>query len=492
MEESRTVTILNLEDILPNRFQPRIRFDEQAITDLSESIKEHGVIQPIIVRRIGDKYEIIAGERRYKASVMAGKKTIPAITVDLNDKDSSEVALIENVQRQDLTPIEEAISYRKILDMGYLTQEDLATKLGVAQSTIANKLRLLNLSEEVQDALLEEKISERHARSLLKLNKESMQKEMLKKIINERLTVRKTDEEIDKMMKEKDRNSVLDSIENNMATDINSFSFNSDTNSNPFIIKDNESFNQNYDSQNTNIPERKNDIEIIDFGDSNNIYNIPTMPIVEDKVEQPLQSNFNSSSQKTEEPVLEKQISTDFNLSESISNPKVTDDNTDENILKPGRFFNILNYDNEESDENGDASSSNNAFISQNIVQDNITNIETNNDSSMNVFNQTFGGSTNNTNELSSDIQNSNIEPPIQNYSNNNFYTEPVKPVYEEENEQPISISQAENESVTNLRDIIQMVRKCADNIEKNNFEIDCEEFDFDDIYQIIFKIKKK
>ena len=168
MENEKKVLELNLDDILPNRFQPRIKFDESAINELAESIKEHGVIQPIIVREIGDKYEIIAGERRYKASVLAGKTTIPAIITNLSDRESAEVALIENVQREDLSPIEEAVSYRKILDMG-LTQEQLADKLDHNQSTIANKLRLL-IEEEVQEALLNNKISEEHARSLLRLH----------------------------------------------------------------------------------------------------------------------------------------------------------------------------------------------------------------------------------------------------------------------------------------------------------------------------------
>ena len=169
MQIDRRVVDLDINDVLPNRFQPRIKFNEISIQELSDSIKKYGVIQPIVVRKIGDKYEIIAGERRYKASVMAGKTTIPAIISDLNDKDSVEIALIENVQREDLTPIEKAISYRKILDMGYMNQEELAEKIGKSQSAIADTLRLLTLSEEVQEALLEVKISERHARSLLKL-----------------------------------------------------------------------------------------------------------------------------------------------------------------------------------------------------------------------------------------------------------------------------------------------------------------------------------
>jgi len=195
----KKVVELKLSEVLPNRFQPRIKFDEESINELAESIKKYGVIQPIVVRQIGEKYEIIAGERRYKASIIAGKETIPAIVYDLSDKESVEIALLENVQREDLTPIEKAISYKKILDMGYINQEELAKKIGKSQSSIANTLRLLNLAEEVQEALLNTKISERHARSLLKIKDENKQVEMLNRIINERLTVRKTDEEIEKM-----------------------------------------------------------------------------------------------------------------------------------------------------------------------------------------------------------------------------------------------------------------------------------------------------
>lgn len=214
--QEREIKVLNIEDILPNRFQPRIQFDEKAINELAESIKIHGVIQPIVVRRVSDKYEIIAGERRYKASVLAGVNTIPALIVDLDDRDSAEIALIENVQRQDLTPIEEAVSYKKILDMGYLSQVELGQKLGKNQSTIANKLRLLNLEEEVQDALMENKISERHARSLLRLDSIEQVK-MLNRIIAERLTVRKLDEEIEKLLTHNDEKEEKrdDNMENN-------------------------------------------------------------------------------------------------------------------------------------------------------------------------------------------------------------------------------------------------------------------------------------
>ena len=202
-DNKEKIIIIPLEKILPNRFQPRIKFSEESILNLADSIKEHGILQPIIVRSIGDKYEIVAGERRYKATVLAGLQEIPALLFDINDKDSAEVALIENVQRKDLSPIEEAISYKKILDMGYLTQSDLASKIGVSQSAVANKIRLLNLCDDVQEALLDEKISERHARSLLKIDDLDIQAQMLKRILSKKLTVRALDDEIDYYKKNK-------------------------------------------------------------------------------------------------------------------------------------------------------------------------------------------------------------------------------------------------------------------------------------------------
>ena len=191
---------VSVEDIIPNRFQPRLAFDEKALKDLAESIKIHGIIQPLVLRRLNDKFEIIAGERRYKAACMAGLTKVPAIIKEIDDNKSAEIAVVENLQRKNLTAIEEAQSYKKILDKGYITQEELAARMGVSQPTIANKLRLLNLSQEVQDALLGNKISERHARSLLAITDKNIQVQMLRRIISERLTVRQTDEEISKLL----------------------------------------------------------------------------------------------------------------------------------------------------------------------------------------------------------------------------------------------------------------------------------------------------
>lgn len=197
---SEQVQEIFIDDIIPNRFQPRLTFDEKALQELSESIKVHGVIQPLVLRKVGNKYEIIAGERRYKASCMAGLKKVPAIVRELTDNESAEIALIENIQRKNLSSIEEAQSYKNLLERGYLTQDALAQKLGISQSTIANKLRLLNLCDEVQNALLNEKISERHARSLLQIDNPDDQKKMLNRVIKERLTVKQLDNEIKKLL----------------------------------------------------------------------------------------------------------------------------------------------------------------------------------------------------------------------------------------------------------------------------------------------------
>ena len=193
------VVELYVDDIIPNRFQPREVFDDKALQELAASIKEHGVIQPIIVRRLGDKYEIIAGERRYKATIIAGFTKIPAIIRNLDDKETAKVALLENLQRKDLSPIEEARTYQKILDLDSMTQEELGKTMGKSQAAVANKLRLLQLSDEVQEALLNNQISERHARSLLSVTDKEKQVELLHRIISEKMTVRDLDNELRNM-----------------------------------------------------------------------------------------------------------------------------------------------------------------------------------------------------------------------------------------------------------------------------------------------------
>lgn len=198
--EDNKIVYLRLDDIIPNRFQPREIFDEIGLEELADSIKEHGVIQPIVVRKIGDKYEIIAGERRSKASALAGLTTIPAIIKNMDDKESAKVSLLENLQRKNLSAIEEAKTYKKILELDGITQDELAKTMGKSQPSVANKLRLLSLPEEVQDALMKNQISERHARSLLNIKDKQTQLSLLDRIKNERLTVRELDTEIKKIL----------------------------------------------------------------------------------------------------------------------------------------------------------------------------------------------------------------------------------------------------------------------------------------------------
>ena len=191
---SREIIYLPLEKVQPNPYQPRRIFDRAGLDELALSIKEYGVMQPITVRLInGYRYELIAGERRLRASKIAGVETIPAVVVNISDQDSAVLALIENLQRQNLHFLEEAEGFQNLMiDYGF-TQEEMATRVGKNQSTIANKLRVLRLSKEVQKILLEQDLTERHARALLKLPDEDKQLEVLNKVVNYGLTVRKTE-----------------------------------------------------------------------------------------------------------------------------------------------------------------------------------------------------------------------------------------------------------------------------------------------------------
>ena len=222
-DDKDEVVQIYLDDIIPNRFQPREVFDEKALKELAVSIKEHGVIQPIIVRNVNGKYEIIAGERRYKASALAGLTKIPAIVRDLDDKESSKVALLENLQRKNLNPIEEARTYQKILEIDQMTQEELAKTMGKSQSAVANKIRLLSLSEDVQQALLKEEISERHARALINIPDAKKQKEMLKKVIAEKMSVRVLEEEIKKMYPNEEKEEIEEKPAAEEIASVNSF-----------------------------------------------------------------------------------------------------------------------------------------------------------------------------------------------------------------------------------------------------------------------------
>lgn len=180
VQQLEQVVQVAIDSIIPNQFQPRTVFDERKIEELARTIHTHGVIQPIVIRQSGEEqYEIIAGERRYRAMRKLGWTEVPAIIRNLSDKETASVALIENLQREELTAIEEAYAYEKLLILHELTQASLAHRLGKGQSTIANKIRLLKLPKEVQNAILNQEISERHARALLQLKESALQIEVM-------------------------------------------------------------------------------------------------------------------------------------------------------------------------------------------------------------------------------------------------------------------------------------------------------------------------
>lgn len=182
-----------VNNITPSPYQPRTVFDDERIDELCQTIRTHGVIQPIVVRVRNNTFELIAGERRLRAVKKLGMDTIPAIIREFNDSQAASIALIENLQREGLTAIEEATAYQQLMEMHHLTQESLAQRLGKSQSTIANKIRLLNLSEPVKQALMERNITERHARALLSLDKPEQQEKLLQEIINKELNVKQTE-----------------------------------------------------------------------------------------------------------------------------------------------------------------------------------------------------------------------------------------------------------------------------------------------------------
>ncbi len=192
--DSPKVLMLPLEKITPNKNQPRKYFDERAMEELSDSISKYGLIQPITVRKIHNTYELIAGERRYRAAQLAGLSEIPAVIMEANTNKSAILALLENLQREDLSFFEIAESYRSLIRNQGMTQSELAQKVGKSQSSIANKLRLLNLSPLVKKLIRDYNLSERHARALLTLKSEDEQVEVIKSICKEHLNVSQTEE----------------------------------------------------------------------------------------------------------------------------------------------------------------------------------------------------------------------------------------------------------------------------------------------------------
>lgn len=192
-ETKNDILEVRINEVEPNKDQPRKVFDEEKLQSLAESIKEHGMVQPIVVRNEKNRYIIVAGERRWRAAKLAGLKTIPVIVRDLSSREVMEIALIENLQREDLNPIEEAEAYQKLLDEYGLTQEQVSKIVGKSRAAIANSVRLLNLAEEIKQMLSDGRITSGHARTLITITDPEKQKELADRIIEKNLNVRETE-----------------------------------------------------------------------------------------------------------------------------------------------------------------------------------------------------------------------------------------------------------------------------------------------------------
>ena len=402
MNREPLIQNVNIDYIIPNRFQPRLTFDEKSLNELASSIKEHGIIQPLVLRRLGDKYEIIAGERRYKAAQLAGLTEVPAIISNIDDNKSAEIALVENVQRRNLNSLEEAKSYKKILDKEGLTQDELAKKIGVSQSTIANKLRLLNLTSEAQDALMNDKISERHARSLLSVTDPEKQKALLNKVISERLTVRQLDDEIKK--------------ESNLASE----------------------------SALNHVPSYD---ELGDVG----------TPVEESPVTNESENIFNSSNNRFNfEPAKEDKPET-LNLMADEPVNESKEEKVQEEV-QPSPGFNLFNFSNNTPEYPS--------------LEDEVTNMNMEPMDRLEEFNPFSSSST-----ITKDVPLESLDVPLEEVKKEE--EKPVEPPKKKILENNLdSVKEAYNDFVNELKEA--------------GYNVSSEDFDFEDLYQMIIKIEKQ
>ena len=402
MNREPLIQNVNIDYIIPNRFQPRLTFDEKSLNELASSIKEHGIIQPLVLRRLGDKYEIIAGERRYKAAQLAGLTEVPAIISNIDDNKSAEIALVENVQRRNLNSLEEAKSYKKILDKEGLTQDELAKKIGVSQSTIANKLRLLNLTSEAQDALMNDKISERHARSLLSVTDPEKQKALLNKVISERLTVRQLDDEI-----KKESNPASESALNHVPS---------------------------YD-------------ELGDVG----------TPVEESPVTNESENIFNSSNNRFNfEPAKEDKPET-LNLMADEPVNESKEEKVQEEV-QPSPGFNLFNFSNNTPEYPS--------------LEDEVTNMNMEPMDRLEEFNPFSSSST-----ITKDVPLESLDVPLEEVKKEE--EKPVEPPKKKILENNLdSVKEAYNDFVNELKEA--------------GYNVSSEDFDFEDLYQMIIKIEKQ
>ncbi|AJC25422.1 ParB/RepB/Spo0J family partition protein [Bacillus velezensis] len=234
-----TVEEIKISDLRPNPYQPRKQFDDESLAELKESIIQHGILQPIIVRKSLKGYDIVAGERRYRAAKLAGKETVPAIVRELSESLMREIALLENLQREDLSPLEEALAYDSLLKHLDLTQEQLAKRLGKSRPHIANHLRLLTLPESIQNLIAEGTLSMGHGRTLLGLKNKNKLEPLVKKVVEEQLNVR----QLEQLIQQLNNNVPRETKKKEPVQDV--------------VLKERESYLQNYFGTTVNIKRQK-------------------------------------------------------------------------------------------------------------------------------------------------------------------------------------------------------------------------------------------
>ena len=214
VDNANGAVLMNINKVEPNREQPRKKFDEDALLELSESIKQFGVLQPLLVTERDDYYEIIAGERRWRAAKMAGVKEVPVIIKKLTEQEIMEISLIENIQREDLNPIEEAQAYKRLLTEFNLKQDEVAERVSKSRTAVTNAMRLLKLNDKVQQMLIDEMLTTGHARALLAIEDQEKQYEVAQKIFDEKLSVRDTEKLVKNLQNQKqDDNATVDKID---------------------------------------------------------------------------------------------------------------------------------------------------------------------------------------------------------------------------------------------------------------------------------------
>ena len=501
MQSGQEVVYLHLDDIIPNRFQPREVFDERALKELAASIKEHGVIQPIIVRQVNNKYEIIAGERRYKASALAGMTKIPAIINNLDDKEAAKVALLENLQRKNLNPIEEARTYQKILELDQMTQETLAKTMGKSQSAVANKLRLLALPDEIQRALLKENISERHARTLLNLKNPEQQKKMLKRIIAEKMSVRTLEEEIRKINDPQESLAEGGQMQNNNINTNNqtpsyqvpsqAAMFSQNTNQKPNLM-------DSFEEQN-----REND-NIVNYGE-----------IDEDEIAHANEPSYDSFTSNANKEINVNQLKSNATDIDNILSPKKEDTKAQQDEQKQkisGDLDSLLNI----------APPTNNSF---NLARDAINDNDNNENNSKDYFQAPdlmsvqLPNSSNNANAIIKDYNTPQPSESIIDFTNNsvvdnkkehltnfsdanntlfeNKKAEPQKTKPAEKTlgmaliEETYKLNPKEKAKQYNIHQMVQQIRDTIQTLQKMGAKIDTDEMDFENQYQMVIRIDK-